>query len=29
MNKIGNCMPNKEIIASPCYEKLKWLTMKT
>ena len=29
MQKIGNCMPSKEIIASLCSEKLKKLTMKT
>ena len=29
MKKIGKCMPNKEIITSLCYEKLKKLTKKT
>ena len=29
MKKIGNYIPNKEITASLCYEKLKKLTMKT
>ena len=29
MKKIGNCMPNKEVIASLCLEKPKKFTMKT
>ena len=28
MKKIGNCIPNKEIIPPFCLEKLKRLTMK-